>query len=92
MYGFETNTGVKFVAVVDMRGRKIVGDEGAVDVAAKAKGKSGATGGGVAAGMVGLREGEMKIVCSPLYNLLLDGKDVCVLDCLHLKLTWCHNG
>jgi hypothetical protein len=45
-YGFETNTGVKFVVVVDMRGR-VVG-EGV-----------GAGKGGVS---VGLREGEMKLV------------------------------
>lgn len=45
-YGFETNTGVKFVAVVDMRGR-LVGEGAGV-------GKSGPG--------VGLREGEMKLV------------------------------
>jgi hypothetical protein len=44
-YGFETNTGVKFVVVVDMRGR-IVGEE-------LGAGKGGAS--------VGLREGEMKL-------------------------------
>lgn len=45
-YGFETNTGVKFVAVVDMRGRAVseegIGSKGQVQV--------------------GLREGEMKLV------------------------------
>jgi hypothetical protein len=45
-YGFETNTGVRFVAVVDMRGR-IVGEGGGT-------GKGGPS--------VGLREGEMKLV------------------------------
>lgn len=45
-YGFETNTGVKFVVVVDMRGRRVDG---------------GAVAGG-AAGAVGLREGEMRTV------------------------------
>ncbi|KAK0644491.1 Longin-like domain-containing protein [Cercophora newfieldiana] len=45
-YGFETNTGVKFVVVVDMRGRRIDGS-----VAGNLKG-----------GVVGLREGEMKTV------------------------------
>jgi hypothetical protein len=46
-YGFETNTGVRFVVVVDMRGR------------ADAIGKG--IGGGIPGG-VGLREGEMKLV------------------------------
>ena len=45
-YGFETNTGARFVAVVDMRGR-VVGDSGGI-------GKGGPS--------VGLREGEMKLV------------------------------
>ncbi|KAK3350165.1 Longin-like domain-containing protein [Lasiosphaeria hispida] len=51
-YGFETNTGVKFVVIVDMRGRRIDGSvaAGMVDVARR----------GTAA--VGLREGEMKPV------------------------------
>ncbi|KAK4447882.1 trafficking protein particle complex subunit 2-like protein [Podospora aff. communis PSN243] len=47
-YGFETNTGVKFVVVVDMRGRRV---DGAV--------LGGRTAG---VGAVGLREGEMKTV------------------------------
>ncbi|KAK0106966.1 hypothetical protein ONS95_003681 [Cadophora gregata] len=46
-YGFETNTGVRFVAVVDMRGRAIAGGNG----------RAGAVSGGL-----GLREGEMKVV------------------------------
>ncbi|KAL2073751.1 hypothetical protein VTL71DRAFT_11077 [Oculimacula yallundae] len=45
-YGFETNTGVRFVAVVDMRGRGM------------SRGMMGAGGGGG----LGLREGEMKLV------------------------------
>ncbi|OWO92758.1 malonyl CoA-acyl carrier protein transacylase [Marssonina coronariae] len=45
-YGFETNTGVRFVAIVDMRGRAIAGG-----------GREASTTGGL-----GLREGEMKIV------------------------------
>lgn len=45
-YGFETNTGARFVVVVDVRGRG-VGDVGA--------GKGGMGG-------MGLREGEMKAV------------------------------
>ncbi|KAI0853110.1 snare-like protein [Daldinia vernicosa] len=46
-YGFETNTGVKFVAVVDMRGR----------VAGGAGGSAGIVRGGV-----GLRETELRVV------------------------------
>lgn len=62
VYGFETNTGVKFVAVVDMRGRVV--NTRADDVGDGGKGRAGgAGGGGVTAGMVGLREGEMKPVC-----------------------------
>lgn len=52
-YGFETNTGVKFVCVVDVRGRGVgVGD--AVSMAG--------LGGGGNGGGLGLREGEMKVV------------------------------
>ena len=47
-YGFETNTGVKFVVVVDMRGRRV--DASLATAAAKG------------AGAAGLREGEMKPV------------------------------
>ena len=62
VYGFETNTGVKFVAVVDMKGRKLSGvEERPSDATAGARAKGRTT--GVTAGMVGLREGEMKIVC-----------------------------
>ncbi|OTB01471.1 hypothetical protein M426DRAFT_64018 [Hypoxylon sp. CI-4A] len=56
-YGFETNTGVKFVAVVDMRGRLAGGRPTSAG--------SGATGGGVGAGIrggVGLRETELRVV------------------------------
>ncbi|KAK5661651.1 hypothetical protein OQA88_9751 [Cercophora sp. LCS_1] len=53
-YGFETNTGVKFVVVVDMRGRRI---DGAV-----AAGLVDGAGGRRLAAAVGLREGEMKPV------------------------------
>lgn len=42
-YGFETNTGVRFVAVVDMRGRAVGGER--------------------SVGGVGLREGDIKLVC-----------------------------
>jgi hypothetical protein len=48
-YGFETNTGVKFVVIVDMRGRRI-------DASLAGAGAKGAS-------AVGLREGEMKPVC-----------------------------
>ncbi|KAH7407882.1 Longin-like domain-containing protein [Cadophora sp. MPI-SDFR-AT-0126] len=47
-YGFETNTGVRFVVVVDMRGRSVAGG-----------GNGGVVGG---ASGLGLREGEMKVV------------------------------
>ncbi|KAI1646284.1 snare-like protein [Daldinia loculata] len=48
-YGFETNTGVKFVAVVDMRGRV-------------AGGGGGAGSAGIIRGGVGLRETELRVV------------------------------
>ena len=54
-YGYETNTGVKFVAVVDMRGRRV---DASVVASAGERGRIAAS----AAGAVGLREGEMKIV------------------------------
>ena len=58
-YGFETNTGVKFVAVVDMRGRTVSADSKAGGVGA---GKGGPPGGPAVGGGVGLREGELKVV------------------------------
>lgn len=61
VYGFETNTGVKFVAVVDMRGRKLNGlEESLADAVGGAKSKGKTT--GATAGMVGLKEGDVKIV------------------------------
>ncbi|EKD16561.1 uncharacterized protein L3040_001302 [Drepanopeziza brunnea f. sp. 'multigermtubi'] len=54
-YGFETNTGVRFVAVVDMRGRAVGAGAGAANAGA------GARDGGHLGGL-GLREGEMKMV------------------------------
>lgn len=48
-YGFETNTGVKFVVVVDMRGRRIDGS-----VLGDRDRRGGAA--------VGLRDGELKVV------------------------------
>jgi hypothetical protein len=53
-YGFETNTGVKFVAVVDMRGRL------PRSAAGDAAGGGGV--GGKGAGGVGLRDNELKPV------------------------------
>ncbi|KAI1421125.1 Sedlin [Xylaria sp. FL1777] len=53
-YGFETNTGVKFVAVVDMRGRL------AKNPATAAAAGRGSGGGGI--GGVGLRDNELKPV------------------------------
>ncbi|KUI74152.1 Trafficking protein particle complex subunit 2-like protein [Cytospora mali] len=76
-YGYETNTGVKFVVVVDMRGRRI--DSAALPFSSSGNGPDnnnnnagGAGGGGgkdalvgrrrVGAAVVGLREGDMKVV------------------------------
>ncbi|KAK3316713.1 Longin-like domain-containing protein [Apodospora peruviana] len=58
-YGFETNTGTKFVVIVDMRGRRIDGN------AVMAAGEKRAA---AAAGAVGLREGEMKPVFKAMQN------------------------
>ncbi|CAK7205070.1 hypothetical protein SEUCBS139899_007835 [Sporothrix eucalyptigena] len=62
VYGYETNTGVKLVAVVDMRGRRggsvAGGASGAGGAGATATGSRGALGGSV----VGLREAELKPV------------------------------
>ncbi|RXG44280.1 hypothetical protein VDGE_08538 [Verticillium dahliae] len=55
-YGFETNTGVKIVVVVDMRGRSVDGS-----VFGDRKSGTG-TGTGSAGGGVGLRDGELKVV------------------------------
>ncbi|KAI0016005.1 Longin-like domain-containing protein [Xylariomycetidae sp. FL0641] len=56
-YGFETNTGVKFVAVIDMRGRKA----SASTTTTTTGGDHGGAGAGAAAA-TGLREGELKVV------------------------------
>ncbi|KXJ90996.1 Longin-like domain-containing protein [Microdochium bolleyi] len=73
-YGFETNTGVKFVAVVDMRGRLPGSSAGGSRTAGGGGGGASAGSGGTgasnmtaaaaaAAGSgVGLREGELKVV------------------------------
>lgn len=84
VYGFETNTGVKFVAVVDMRGRKLKGVEeaapGDASASAMAKGKGRGAAAAAAASVVGLREGEVKVVCvlsdlSVLRGLISKGAD-----------------
>jgi hypothetical protein len=78
-YGYETNTGVKFVVVVDMRGRRI--DSAALPFSSQSasentrdinSGGGGGVHGGagkeapgrrrVGAAVVGLREGDMKVV------------------------------
>lgn len=57
-YGFETNTGVKFVAVVDMRGRSTAAiTTGTGATRAGMGGGGGGVGGG---GGIGLRDGELK--------------------------------
>lgn len=78
-YGYETNTGVKFVVVVDMRGRRIdsaalpfssSSGYGASDSSPNNNNGGGVGGGGkeapgrrrVGAAVVGLREGDMKVV------------------------------
>lgn len=50
VYGWETNTGVKFVVGVDMRGREVGNGQ---DEGRRGKG---------AAGGLGMREGGMKVV------------------------------
>lgn len=76
-YGFETNTGVKFVAVVDMRGRRIdsaallsspvlqqhdFGHHHSNAGGAGGGGGGGGGGGNAAAVVVGLKESDMKVV------------------------------
>ncbi|PTB68054.1 Sedlin [Trichoderma citrinoviride] len=58
-YGFETNTGVRMVCIVDMRGRRVeAGGSGVGPSAAAALG----TGGGAAIVGAGLRDAELKPV------------------------------
>ncbi|KAI1196880.1 Sedlin [Nemania serpens] len=61
-YGFETNTGVKFVAVVDMRGRAASSTSSSSSSSAAGRGgpSSSSPGGGL--GGVGLRDNELKPV------------------------------
>ena len=61
-YGFETNTGVKLVAVVDMRGRRIDAGAAAGLTGAEEKRERERRLGAKAAAAVGLREGELKLV------------------------------
>lgn len=69
-YGFKTNTGTKFVAVVDMRGRRVDGRGGGGGAGGHGGGghQGGLTQGGAAAAAssVGLREGEMKVVSTSI--------------------------
>lgn len=60
-YGFETNTGVRFVVVVDMRGRSGFGGA----LGGGGGGEGGDRGGKGAGGGLGLKEGEMKVVSTP---------------------------
>lgn len=61
---------MKLVAVVDVRGRRLKGGEEGPAEGGGGTGKGGVigktrgVGAGAAAGMVGLREGEMKVVCA----------------------------
>ncbi|KAL2264962.1 hypothetical protein VTJ83DRAFT_7472 [Remersonia thermophila] len=58
-YGFETNTGTRFVVVVDMRGRRV---DGAAAAAAAQTGAAEGSSKRVAGAATGLREGEMRPV------------------------------
>jgi hypothetical protein len=62
-YGFETNTGTRFVVIVDMRGRRVEGAAAAAAAAAAGEGGSRDASRRVAgAATTGLREGEMRPV------------------------------
>ncbi|KAI0407580.1 Sedlin, N-terminal conserved region-domain-containing protein [Xylaria palmicola] len=66
-YGFETNTGVKLVAVVDMRGRLLSGSATSAGAGAAAAGGNGGSrvsrpGGGGGGAAAGLRDSELKPV------------------------------
>lgn len=60
-YGFETNTDVRFVALVDLRGRLIPSDAmtGAATTVASAA---------TSLGSLGLRDGELKVVFKSMQN------------------------
>ncbi|KAL1836200.1 hypothetical protein VTJ49DRAFT_5453 [Mycothermus thermophilus] len=59
-YGFETNTGTRFVVIVDMRGRRV--DGAAAAAAAQTGAAEGSSSKRVAHAATGLREGEMRPV------------------------------
>lgn len=73
-YGFETNTGVRMVCIVDMRGRRLDGSSTATTGAAAAAvaaggGGLGGSGGGGARGVgTGLRDAELKPVFRAMQN------------------------
>ncbi|KAK1688785.1 Longin-like domain-containing protein [Colletotrichum godetiae] len=62
-YGWETNTGVKIVVVVDMRGRRVGGGGGTPGAESAA-----AAGAGKGRGAVGLREQELRVVFRAVQN------------------------
>ncbi len=69
-YGFETNTGVRMVCVVDMRGRRV---DGTVLRSGSGGGASGAAAaaaasGGAGSGGAGLRDAELKPVFRAMQN------------------------
>jgi hypothetical protein len=62
-YGYETNTGVKFVCVVDQQGRKIDdGEENAAPTLGRVNSGGKKRTSGAAAG-AGVRDADVKIVC-----------------------------
>lgn len=70
-YGFETNTGVRMVCVVDMRGRRVDGTvlrSGAASAGGGGAAGSGAGGSGGGAGGAGLRDAELKPVFRAMQN------------------------
>jgi hypothetical protein len=70
-YGFETNTGVRMVCVVDMRGRRVDGTvlrSGSGSGAAPAGAAAAAAAGSVGSGGAGLRDAELKPVFRAMQN------------------------
>lgn len=70
-YGFETNTRIKIVVVVDMRGRRVdasvLGGKAGASVSSVASASAPASASAVASG-VGLREAELKVVFWAVQN------------------------
>ncbi|ROT35660.1 Sedlin [Sodiomyces alkalinus F11] len=70
-YGFETNTGIKMVVLVDMRGRRVdasvLGGKGGAGSSSAASGSAPASASAVNSG-VGLREAELKVVFRAIQN------------------------